>query len=410
MPQSVTHVFLALSSPLVRIRMRHALANTFGIHVIDEVSDPVRAAEGIRACEPQVIVCDERMMTDPMLLGVLRGRRGQFAYRVVLITGNARVGEQLGGIQIVDQLPIDLPADELAQRLHEAAISEMRPEKSAADQRSQSQRLRVTQAQGRFVIAEQPARTPSKTAPIVPPTVLFPNGLPDPGMPRATSNQAYLAPRGITSGLGARTEPPAAAPPAMSRVEAALSGRLNGKYTGSTCRRSRRATYERLAKVFRAMQAERTHLQRDDLTGLANTRGLGMALRALPNVNQPAGVLVLDLWYGSDSHVPADPARQQIFLSSLGSVIGGTVRQDDLLCRIEGMTFAIVLPGLDAETAPIPMQRLRRALANVRYPVGGGTGELTVAMGSGFWQPGVPSAEPLDRAWQAMKAERAQPR
>jgi len=40
MPQSATHVYLALSSPLVRIRMRHALANTSGIHVIDEVLLP----------------------------------------------------------------------------------------------------------------------------------------------------------------------------------------------------------------------------------------------------------------------------------------------------------------------------------------------------------------------------------
>ena len=62
MPQSATHVYLALSSPLVRIRMRHALANTFGIHVMDEVGDPIQAAEGIRNCEPQVIVCDERMI------------------------------------------------------------------------------------------------------------------------------------------------------------------------------------------------------------------------------------------------------------------------------------------------------------------------------------------------------------
>ena len=410
MPQSATHVYLALSSPLVRIRMRHALANTSGIHVIDEVGDPIRAAEGIRGCEPQVIVCDERMIMDPTLLGVLRARRGPFAYRVVLITGNARAGEQLGGVQIVDQLPIDLPSDELAQRLHEAAISEMRPEKPVADQRSQSQRLRVTQAQGRFVIAEQPARTPFKAAPIIPVTALFPDAALAPSVPQATSGQGYLVPRGTASGFGVRTEPPAIAPPAMSRVEAALSGRLNGRQTSSTCRRSRRSTYERLAKVFRAMQAERTHLQRDDVTGLSNTRGLGMALRALPNVNQPAGVVVLDLWYGSDSHVPTDPAQQQIFLSSLGAIIGGTVRQDDLVCRIEGMTFAIVFPGLDPETAPIPMHRIRRALINVRYPVGNGSGELAVAMGSGFWQPGVPSAEPLDRAWQAMKAERPQPR
>lgn len=410
MPQSATHVYLALSSPLVRIRMRHALANTFGIHVMDEVGDPIQAAEGIRNCEPQVIVCDERMIMDPTLLGVLRARRGRFAYRVVLITGNARVGEQLGGIQIVDQLPIDLPSDELAQRLHEAAMAELRAEQPAGDQRSQSQRLRVTQAQGRFVIAEQPARISFRTAPLAPPGAILPTA-PAPRSPSPEpSGQHQFGRRGATSEFGSQTEQAANAPPAISRVEAALSGRLNGRQTHSTCRRARRGTYDRLAKVFRAMQAERIHLQRDDVTGLANTRGLGMALRALPNVNQPAGVVVLDLWYGSDSHVPADPAQQQIFLSSLGAIISGTVRQDDLICRIEGMTFAIVFPGLDPETASIPMHRLRRALVNVRYPVGNGTGELTVAMGSGFWQPGVPSAEPLDRAWQAMKAERAQPR
>lgn len=337
-----TSVLLAISSPLVRMRLRHALQTDPRFRIANVATDPAHAVEQIEAVQPELVVCDERMLQDPSVATLLQSRRAGAAHKVVLIAGNTRAYQREGGVPLVAVLPIDLPAEELSDRLYDAGVA--KPKADPARQKPQ----RVTGMEHRFMIADDPQRAAQTT-------------------PLSTGN--------------------------LGRPQVAN-------------RRTRSALSDQLAAVLRNVQSDNSGQQRDPITGLTNTRGLGLALRALPNVNQAAAVVVIDLWYATDALVPANVAQQHAFMRGVGALIRANVRQDDLVCRIDGMSFAVVLPGIDPATAAFPTHRLRGALRGLKLPGSRSNDGLLIAMGLGFWQPGLPAAAPLDEAWQAMLSQR----
>jgi diguanylate cyclase len=171
-------------------------------------------------------------------------------------------------------------------------------------------------------------------------------------------------------------------------------------------RRPRSSQHDRLAELLMLMQSSRSEEGTDAVTGLGNKRTLGMALRALPNVNLPAAVVVVDLWYRLGTAPPTAALMQDAMLRAVGGTLRATVRQGDLICRLDGLTFAIVMPGLDKTTMAVPLQRIREAMSRLRLAPNEGSSEPLVAIGTGFWEPGLPPAHPLEVGWQAMLAQR----
>ncbi|MGH2388935.1 MAG: diguanylate cyclase domain-containing protein, partial [Chloroflexota bacterium] len=146
------------------------------------------------------------------------------------------------------------------------------------------------------------------------------------------------------------------------------------------------------------------HQRRDSLTGLPGTDDLSRTLSALPTANHPLAILVVDVGFPAGS-APSEVERHAA-LHSATAVLRTNVRHGDLVFHLDRMTFALVLPGLEATTSARALRRLHDALDRFRRPNDRRPWELNIAMGIGFWEPGMPPARPLQQGWQAMLADR----
>ena len=128
---------------------------------------------------------------------------------------------------------------------------------------------------------------------------------------------------------------------------------------------------------------------RDALTGLANRRSFELALaREIDRVarsGEPALLLTLDIDHFkrvNDTHGHA--AGDQV-IRAVGRVLAETVRPMDLVARVGGEEFAIVLPNCPAAFGPQVAERIRTRVA--RQPVEIAPGEhvsVTVSVGGAF--------------------------
>jgi GGDEF domain-containing protein/DNA-binding NarL/FixJ family response regulator len=376
---TVIRVLVAMSSPLIRLRLKHALAMGATIRVVAEAIDPQQTADLVAQVEPHIILCDERVLEHAAFQALFSNKRNKVQYRVVLVTPNIRAGARGGTVPITALLPIDLPAEELVMRLHTAMaidINEKPPPSAPSSQ--------VTELKHRFVIAEQKPPPPSQRTSPLPPS------LPGDSAPPPLRSTELLNEDGtmVLPTMPYQTQ--------TMRQTRGFEDR----------RHIRKARHDRLAEVLLTMQSSRAVEGLDSITGLGNKRTLGMALRALPSVNLPAAVVVVDLWYRLGTAPPTATIMQDAILRAVGGTLKATVRQGDLICRLDGLTFAIVMPGLDKTTMSIPLQRMREAMSRLRLAPGERGSEPLVAMGVGFWEPGLPPAHPLEVGWQAMLAQR----
>lgn len=97
----------------------------------------------------------------------------------------------------------------------------------------------------------------------------------------------------------------------------------------------------------------------DPLTGLPGRAALRARLRELVRALSPFAVAVLDVdGYGElATDDDADDALQV-----MTEVLGSTLRPDDLVCRLEGSQFGVVLPQCSAEHSVAALERTRESL------------------------------------------------
>ncbi|MGH2411884.1 MAG: diguanylate cyclase domain-containing protein, partial [Chloroflexota bacterium] len=115
-------------------------------------------------------------------------------------------------------------------------------------------------------------------------------------------------------------------------------------------------------------------------------------------------VLVVDIGFAPTRSLTE--VETQATLHSATGVLRSNVRHHDLVFHLEKMSFAIVMPGMTAAIAARSLQRLRKALDSFRQSTARRPHELSVSMGIGFWEPGMPTAYPLQEGWQSMLADR----
>lgn len=128
---------------------------------------------------------------------------------------------------------------------------------------------------------------------------------------------------------------------------------------------------------------------RDALTGLANRRSFELALsREIDRVarsGEPALLLTLDIDHFkrvNDSHGHAAGDR---VIQAVGRALAETVRPMDLVARVGGEEFSIVLPNCPAAFGTQVAERIRKRVA--RTPVAIAPGEsvsVTVSVGGAF--------------------------
>lgn len=128
---------------------------------------------------------------------------------------------------------------------------------------------------------------------------------------------------------------------------------------------------------------------RDALTGLANRRSFELALaREIDRVarsGEPALLLALDIDHFKHINDKHGHTAGDLVIRAVGSALAETVRPMDLVARVGGEEFSIVLPNCPAAFGPQVAERMRQRVA--RHPVQIAPGELvavTVSVGGAF--------------------------
>ncbi|WP_374603717.1 diguanylate cyclase [Arenimonas sp.] len=95
-------------------------------------------------------------------------------------------------------------------------------------------------------------------------------------------------------------------------------------------------------------------------------------------------------------HIAGDGVLRQ-----LAGIVRGFVRGEDIAARIGGEEFAVMLPETDIESARSFAERLREAVAETPFVLGGQPQRLTISIGIASLAPGRDERSPLMQAADA---------
>lgn len=148
-------------------------------------------------------------------------------------------------------------------------------------------------------------------------------------------------------------------------------------------------------------------VRRDDLTGIANRRGVVEALQRHQAQAERSGqalcvaLLDVDHFKRINDHHGHDSGDR--VLRTLGAVLAGHTREVDSVGRYGGEEFLLAMPGTTAAQAREVLERLRVRIASTAWAeiVPGATG-VTVTIGAAACQPGEPVESAIRRADAAL--------
>ncbi len=152
----------------------------------------------------------------------------------------------------------------------------------------------------------------------------------------------------------------------------------------------------------------------DQLTGLLNRHAFHEqaqdSLQQLASGRQPVALLMLDIDNFkpvNDSHGHAAGDR---VLTAFAAISTACLREVDLMGRVGGEEFAILLPGCERAAALAVAERVRQAFAAAELDIGEGRRlRATVSIGAALAMPAGPQLEALllaaDKALYQAKAE-----
>lgn len=145
----------------------------------------------------------------------------------------------------------------------------------------------------------------------------------------------------------------------------------------------------------------------DPLTGLRNRQTLRSELSAAvaqSSPERPASILVIDVdHFKTINDSFGHPAGDRV-LRSLAELVAREVRGEEMLARVGGEEFAVLLPETDALGATATAERLRSAVAAEGFE---GVGAVTVSLGVDSLQRGDEPEDLMRRADEALYAAKA---
>jgi diguanylate cyclase (GGDEF)-like protein len=147
----------------------------------------------------------------------------------------------------------------------------------------------------------------------------------------------------------------------------------------------------------------------DSLTGVLNRRRLfevaSAAIEEARRIRRPLAIIAIDLDHFKQVNDRLGHAAGDDVLTAFSSVLRQHTRRHDIVGRIGGEEFVIVLPRTSLQEARDVAERIRSALHELQVPVEGGTVSITVSLGVAALRPGDASPEDvLKRADQALYA------
>lgn len=151
----------------------------------------------------------------------------------------------------------------------------------------------------------------------------------------------------------------------------------------------------------------------DSLTGTANRRHffeqIEVEFSRARRHGRPLSVLMIDVDNFKRVNDEHGHAVGDAVLCALVKAMSTILRSEDLLARIGGEEFAVVLPEIDQSSAEAVAERLRSVVAEVRVPSPNGAVQCTVSIGVAQAQPVRESPDrALQRADEALYDEKAE--
>jgi len=160
----------------------------------------------------------------------------------------------------------------------------------------------------------------------------------------------------------------------------------------------------------RRVQERTAELERlamiDALTGLANRRYF--EVRSTLSFNEarreglPLTVLALDIDHFKHVNDSRGHAAGDVVLQQVAQLISAVVRPCDLVARIGGEEFSILLPGMTLERAAAVAERVRTGIEGLK--IGAGDGVITVTISVGMADLGTAD---LDISAVHLRADKA---
>jgi diguanylate cyclase (GGDEF)-like protein len=143
--------------------------------------------------------------------------------------------------------------------------------------------------------------------------------------------------------------------------------------------------------LMRSDVAARAEAVIDPLTGMLNRKALDSRVAELRQqsrmTGEPVGLIVADLDHFKSVNDEFGHAVGDAVLSDVAGAIRNALRAFDLVYRLGGEEFLVLLPGADADQTAAIGEQLRAAVAAA--PVGGGH-SVTISLGVSASDPGTP--------------------
>ena len=119
-------------------------------------------------------------------------------------------------------------------------------------------------------------------------------------------------------------------------------------------------------QIARVISASALEARTDALTGLANRRsweeGLGRELARQPRTGRPVTLLIVDLDHFKRLNDTHGHATGDTALAAVAAVLRTHARQSDVLARIGGEEFGLLLPDCDAAGGCLRADEIRKAI------------------------------------------------
>lgn len=144
----------------------------------------------------------------------------------------------------------------------------------------------------------------------------------------------------------------------------------------------------RLERETHRLGAERSRLVRalgtDALTGLGNRRRLDEAMElAARRTDRRLAVLMIDVDRFKDVNDDLGHEFGDRVLREVAATIAASARESDVTCRPGGDEFVMLLDDADADTATAVADRLRTAIAGLRWPDDRASVTVSIGMSAG---------------------------
>ena len=158
---------------------------------------------------------------------------------------------------------------------------------------------------------------------------------------------------------------------------------------------------ERMSKLTQHLKRAEAEARNDPLTGLANRRKLAEFLSELPK-HMPISSIMIDIDFFKKINDTYGHDTGDIILTSLSTILNESTRSSDMVARLGGEEFCIILPGAEIHAAEALATNLCQSISVHDFICGEHTINLTISLGVSQKKAHETAMESIKRADQAL--------